>query len=173
MDDLILILQMKQGNEDAFDKFVRKYYAQILQYCRYHCRNLETAEDLTQETFLKFFAHLHAYHHRGKTKNYLYTIARNLCINQTKQKLPLPVAQERVYEQKDSANGMERIENRIVMEQAMTHISAEFREIIILFYFQQCKLTEIADILQISLPLVKYRLRRAKEELKQVLGEEG
>lgn len=37
MNDFILILQMKQGNDQAFDKFVRKYYADILSYCRYHC----------------------------------------------------------------------------------------------------------------------------------------
>ena len=39
MNDFILILQMKQGNDQAFDKFVRKYYADILSYCRYHCLN--------------------------------------------------------------------------------------------------------------------------------------
>ena len=51
MNDFILILQMKQGNDQAFDKFVRKYYADILSYCRYHCLNQTEAEDLTQETF--------------------------------------------------------------------------------------------------------------------------
>lgn len=52
LNDFLLILQMKQGNEKAFDKFVRKYYAGILSYCRYHCMNQAEAEDLTQETFL-------------------------------------------------------------------------------------------------------------------------
>ena len=67
---------------------------------------------------------------------------------------------------------IERPEAKIYMEQALDELSPELREIIILFYFQECKLVEIADILQISLPLVKYRLRRAKEELKQLLGKE-
>ena len=48
LNDFLLILQMKQGNEKAFDKFVRKYYAGILSYCRYHCMNQAEAEDLTQ-----------------------------------------------------------------------------------------------------------------------------
>lgn len=52
LNDFLLILQMKQGNEKAFDKFVRKYYAEILSYCRYHCLDQAEAEDLTQETFL-------------------------------------------------------------------------------------------------------------------------
>lgn len=62
MNDFLLILQMKQGNEKAFDKFVRKYYAGILSYCRYHCMNQAEAEDLTQETFLRFI-----YENRGKS----------------------------------------------------------------------------------------------------------
>ena len=54
LNDYLLILQMKQGNENAFDKFVRKYYAEILLYCRNHCLDQTEAEDLTQETFLRF-----------------------------------------------------------------------------------------------------------------------
>ena len=69
MDDFLLIRRMKQGNDDAFEKFVRKYYAQILQYCRYHCFDMEQAEDLTQETFLKFIGSLQTYRHMRKAKN--------------------------------------------------------------------------------------------------------
>ena len=75
MNDFILILQMKQGNDQAFDKFVRKYYTDILAYCRYHCLNQTEAEDLTQETFLRFINNIQFYQHIGKAKNYLYVIA--------------------------------------------------------------------------------------------------
>lgn len=74
MNDFLLILQMKQGNEKAFDKFVRKYYAGILSYCRYHCMNQAEAEDLTQETFLRFMENIASYQHIGKAKNYLYSL---------------------------------------------------------------------------------------------------
>lgn len=172
MDDFLLILRMKQGNEDAFEKFVRKYYSQILQYCRYHCLDMEHAEDLTQETFLKFIGSLQSYHHMGKAKNYLYTIAGNLCKNNAKKKKDIPVEQDVLEQEIGFSDVMERIETKICIEQALDELLPELREIIILFYFQECKLVEIADILQISLPLVKYRLRRAKEELKRLLGKE-
>ena len=48
--DFLLIRKMKQGDDDAFDTFVRKYYDDILKYCSYHCSDAEYAEDLTQET---------------------------------------------------------------------------------------------------------------------------
>ena len=52
--DFLLIRKMKQGDDDAFEIFVRKYYSDILKYCSYHCFDTEYAEDLTQETFANF-----------------------------------------------------------------------------------------------------------------------
>ncbi len=39
--DFLLIIKMKQGNDDAFDQFIRKYYEEILKYCNYHCHDAE------------------------------------------------------------------------------------------------------------------------------------
>ena len=78
--DFLLIRKMKQGDDEAFELFIHKYYKDILSYCKYHCADKGYAEDLTQETFIRFFTKLSFYHHKGKMKNYLYTIANNLCI---------------------------------------------------------------------------------------------
>ncbi len=172
MEDFLLILKMKQGDEHALDRFVRKYYSDILRYCRYHCGDMAYAEDLTQETFLKFFGSIEHYQHAGKAKNYLYTIARNLCINLS-TKRSFEVAVEGILEQAADKNDVILLlETRLDMEQALKQLPSEFREVIVLCYFQELKLKEIADILQIGLPLVKYRLKRGKELLKVLLGKE-
>ena len=88
--DFLLIRKMKQGDEEAFDLFVHKYYKDILSFCNYHCFDKEYAEDLTQETFIRFFTGLAAYRHRGKVKNYLYTIANHLCIDHLKKAREIP-----------------------------------------------------------------------------------
>ena len=56
--DFRLLSQMKRGEEEAIECFVRKYYPSILQYCHYHLQEIHDAEDLTQETFARFFASL-------------------------------------------------------------------------------------------------------------------
>ena len=172
MNDFLLILQMKQGNEKAFDKFVRKYYAEILSYCRYHCLDHSEAEDLTQETFLRFMENIASYQHIGKAKNYLYVIAGNLCKNYAKKWKAESVEQEILERELVSDGGIHRKEKRMDVEQALGRLAPELREVILLIYFGDCKLKEAADILQIGLPLVKYRHKRAKEELKKFLGEE-
>jgi len=58
------------------------------------------------------------------------------------------------------------------MEEALHKLPGELREILILYYFQERKQREIADILGIGLPLVKYRLKQAKEQLGEFLGKE-
>lgn len=182
--DFVLIQRMRTGNDDAVETFVRKYYPVILKYCRYHTRNKENAEDLTQETFARFFAALPGYQHRGKTANYLYVIAGNLCRDSWRGPEELPLVPQETPpgvwadSHRSQAAGilpetpMEAAEERLVVEQALARLPEELREVVILHFFQNLKLREISEILQVGLPLVKYRMRRAKELLKTYLGEE-
>ena len=61
-----LVEQILLGNENVAEELIKRYYTSILRYCRWHCSNLEKAEDLTQETFLKLFKNLSGY--KGKKK---------------------------------------------------------------------------------------------------------
>ncbi len=172
--DFLLIRKMKQGDDEAFDRFVHKYYEEILSYCNRHCYGTEYAEDLTQETFLHFFAKLSDYHYKGKTKNYLYTIAGNLCKDYYKKKKDIPTEGEDLERNAPSDDSPENsVLNKVIVEEAVRALPEEFREVIILYYFQELKLSEIAGVLQISLSLVKYRLKQAKKQLEQYLGKEG
>ncbi len=71
------------------ETFVRKYYPVVLQYCRYHTVDTGEAEDLTQETFERFFRALSGYRHLEKEENYLYAIAGNLCRDKDRRKTEL------------------------------------------------------------------------------------
>ena len=84
--DFLLIHKMKNGDEEAIEVFVKKYYSTIRNYCRLHTYTDCDAEDITQATFEHFFRSFRSYHHVGKTANYLYVIARNLCRDSYKKK---------------------------------------------------------------------------------------
>ena len=173
-NDFLLIRKMKQGDDEAFDIFVHKYYQDILSYCHYHCPDRTYAEDLAQETFVRFFTKLSDYHFRGKTLNYLYTIAGNLCKNYLKKIREVSIEDmELVTERTVKEYPMENSLNKIFIEQALKQLPDELSEILTLYYFQELKQTEISDMLRIGLPLTKYRLRRAKKQLEKLLREEG
>lgn len=168
--DFFLIWKMKNGDEAAMDIFVRKYYPQILQYCLYHCPDREWAQDLTQETFEHFFKRLGEYRHIGKEINYLYTIARNLCIDWYRQQkepsMTYMSEMEKRFEETD------KIDEKLMLEGALKKLPEELREVVILHYFQGLSLREVSAVLQIGVPLAKYRLRKAKEKLREMLEDE-
>lgn len=164
-EDALLIRRMKNGDEQAIEGFVRKYYPVILRYCRFHISDPGYAEDMTQETFARFFRTFRQYQHYGKAANYLYVIAANCCKDHYKKRTEISL--EDIPEPADT--GMEEL---AAVRMALTRLPREFREVAVLYFWQQVKQKEIARILGIGLPLVKYRVRKAKEMLTALLEEE-
>ena len=166
--DFLLIHRMKNGDDTAIETFVRKYYPVILRYCHLHLSDKSYAEDATQEVFARFFRTLNQYQHYGKAQNYLYVIAANICRDFYRnpqeasiEELPeVPVCE------------MPPLDLRLDVNMALEKLPPELREVSILFFFQEVKQKEIAKILGIGLPLVKYRIKRAKELLAGYLGKE-
>ena len=166
--DFLLLHRMHNGDEQAIEVFVRKYYPKILRYCRLHIRDSGFAEDLTQETFARFFRTLHQYQHYRKAANYLYVIAGNLCRDHYRK--PEELSTEELPEQ--PVCPMESLDTRIAVRLALDRLPRELREVTILYFLQQVRQKEIARILGIGLPLVKYRIKRAKELLALSFGKE-
>lgn len=163
--DLLLIQRMKNGDDAAIEGFVRKYYPQILRYCCLHIHDPGYAEDLTQETFERFFRSLRQYHAYGKPSNYLYAIAANGCrdyYRRKKEEFPAETLPE------PAGDCMDRVEQWMDLRAALQSLSPELKETAILFFFQGKKQKEIARILGIGLPLVKYRIRKIREKMKDL-----
>lgn len=166
--DFLLIRKMRHGDEEAMDIFVQKYYPPILKYCGFHTGDSQQAEDLTQETFFKFFKALAGYSYQGKTLNYLYTIARNLCIDLSGEKREIAIGQF----PDPGEEKMGEVDDRLAVEKALSQLPDELKEVVILRFFQELKQKEIAKILGIGIPSVKYRLKKALALMERILGEE-
>ncbi len=129
---------------------------------------------MKQVTLDNFFAKLSNYRHKGKTKNYLYTIAGNLCKNYYKQQKPMSIDEEQLSEMESpSGSPEEKVTDKLMLEWALEQLPEEFRQVIDLYYFQEMKLSEIAGALGVGLPLVKYRLKQARNRLQALLRKEG
>jgi len=160
--DFLFIRQMKKGEKRGFEAFIEKYYPKILSYCIYHSQNPEDAKDLTQETFARFFQHFSQYRHMGKAGNYLYTIAGNLCRDYYGRKKELLMPSPPDF----GEDKREREYNKLFVEWMLDKLPEDLREIVIFHYFLDLTYREIAGVLKIGEPLVKYRMKRAKMLLK-------
>ena len=166
--DFLLIHRMKNGDDAAIETFVRKHYPVILRYCHLHLSDKSYAEDATQEVFARFFRTLNQYQHYGKAQNYLYVIAANICRDFYRN--PQEESIEGLLEEPISE--MPPLDLRLDVHMALDKLPPELKDVTILFFLQEVKQKEIAKILGIGLPLVKYRIKRAKELLSSYLGKE-
>lgn len=159
--DFLLVQKMRMGDEEAVESFVTKYYARILSYCQVQIGDHGYAEDMTQETFERFFRSLKQYRHYGKAANYLYVIAANVCHDYHRKRRE--IVTETLSEQADVRG--DDPEARLDVQMAFRRLPEEIRETAILYFLQERRQKDIAAMLGIGLPLVKYRIRRARELL--------
>ena len=155
-------------NNEQFASLMRQYQRLVYTVGYQFVHDPHTAEDLTQETFLKFFRSFKRYQHRGKCSAFLYAIASNNCKDYYRKAKEQYM--EEVPEKAGTDQDMDTAEIRMDVETAVARLPEELRETAILFFFQNLKQKEIAKLLDIKLSLVKYRVNRAKKLLREYLG---
>ena len=79
MEDKELIYRIQHGEKELLEELIQKYYDNIYKFCYYKTGNASISYDLTQETFLRVIKYIENYEHKGKLKNYIVTIAINVC----------------------------------------------------------------------------------------------
>ena len=179
-----LIWRIRKGEDDAIEEFVKKYYPIIFLYCRKRVQDFNLTEDLTQETFEHFFRNFSRYRHEGKVANYLYTIAGNLCKDHYKacnaeiltgetdrsiNDFTLRNGDEKLF----SYDPMINIEKEMDLKMAIDLLPEIYREVVFLHFFHGLKLTDIAAVLGIKIHVVKYRIKKGKKLLREILLEKG
>lgn len=145
---------------------IQEQYDKIYRYCYYKVGNAVLAEDLTQETFLKYFAQ-NSYIEHGKKLAYLYTIARNLCIDSFRKPQP-----EAISDDIAEADVLEQLELNISIRQALKTLPKREQEILLLRYANQLSVGEIASFLEISRFSVYRATNCALNSLKAILKED-
>jgi len=176
IEDYILLKRIQDGDPAAFEILVRKYYQDIYKFCVRRCNgNIAIAADLTQETFLKLIEHIQRYRPTGKFINFLLTIAVNTCNNNYKKKSLEFVGLDalmQIPDQNDIETMILQNEASLTVQQAVNRLPDIQKETIILRFYHDRKLREIADITGVSLPTAKSRLKQGLDKLKCYLDKE-
>lgn len=165
MIDDELINKIRQGDEVAEEELIQRYYQSILYYCKVRCGSWATAEDLTQETFLRLFRYLPSYKYEGKFKTYLFSIANRLCINES-QSVPLcQLGEEGGGRECDKIH---QIEDWDEIRSLLEKLSPMQREAVILRFGEHMSYQEIAKVTGCSMwaahARVKYALKNMRKE---------
>ena len=160
----------KHTAERAFSELFSRHSPRIYAYCRRFIGNREEAQDIFQDTFLRF--HQSASRDREMTNvpAFLLKIARNLCVNFKKREKQAVTYEDYMMPDFDSENGSEKSELLDLIKDALEILPDDYKEPFILREYDGLTYNEIADITGQSLASVKVRRHRAKQKIKEVLA---
>ena len=137
----------------------REQYDKIYRYCYYRLRDRERAEDVTQETFLRWFAS-DTYRDKNQLLHYLYTVARNLCADEFRRPAALPLSEDVPDKEADPLLSM-------ALRAELDRLSPEDRELVLL----RCVNGEPMAVLSRLYGQSRFALRRRLNSILKTLRE--
>ena len=168
--------QCRRGHSKAYAKIVEALQGRLLDFLYRMTQNRELAEDLGQEAFLRAFRLLDRYDQtKAAFSTWLFTLARNLCLDELRKRRPNWVLLEEeahveasVDPGPDTVAGEKEIEIQIA--DAVRNLDPKHREVFILREYQDLPVEEIGRIVECPVGTVKSRLHRARLILQEKLG---
>jgi RNA polymerase sigma-70 factor (ECF subfamily) len=182
--DAALMLRVKRGDRAAFAELVEKYKQPLFNFICRHLRDEAESEDLAQNVFLQVYKSRQRYVQTAKFSTWLFTIARNLCLNEIRRRSRHPAESleenhnehedqpQRQYEDKSAALPVENVlqgELAGKIEEALGELPEAQRTAILLCRQEELSYEEIAKILGCSLSATKSLIHRGRETLKERL----
>ncbi len=168
--DSVLVETILSGRKNCFAQIIDRYQNRVFAITLSYCRNLEEARDLTQDIFIAVFNSLPRFDRSRSLTNWVLKIAVYHCyqfLRKTRrpQKLPdLPA------DFPDPLDVQLKTELKGKLLRAFDKLSEELKLPVWLYYFLDRNCRETAEILEISVDLVKIRLFRARKLLGEQLG---
>jgi RNA polymerase sigma-70 factor, ECF subfamily len=184
--DVRLMLEVRDGNANAFEELVLRYQGRLLTVLRHLVGNHEQAEDLTQEVFLRVYRARESYEPGAKFSTWLFTIANNVASNAMRS---LSRRHEITLQPRDSgpmgarpldrmlqassgqmpARQLDKAEIHEIVSMALESLSERQRMAVLLSKFEDMSYIDIASVMQLTPQAIKSLLSRARVNLREVL----
>lgn len=170
-----LALRAQHGDTEAFGELVERFEPKLLRYGRKFLSGREDIEDITQEVFIKAYQNIQEFDVTRRFSPWIYRIAHNAFTNALRARSRNPVrffgfefdtfvphASEAVTQETE----YEQHEIRALIERGLSQISPAYAEVLILYYLEELRYEQIAEVLRVPVGTVGVRLQRARIALK-------
>lgn len=170
-DAELVAVARQEGAEgrNAFGRLVERHHSRIIRLVRFLLAGSSDADDVAQEVFVRAYLALGQYTERGDFGAWLRVIATRVAFNHRRNE-----ATRRRYQ--DMIQPRASIPPNVAEHDAVTHALAQLpypaREVLILRYVEEMSIDEISHMLELGTSATKMRLYRAREQLRDVFGED-
>ena len=168
---------VQQGDIEQFGILVERYEPKLLRYTQKFLRDGEDRSDILQDIFIKAYVNIQSFDTTQKFSPWIYRIAHNEAINFLKKKkpesfslfdvdvlFPHPVAEEKA----DTEAEREILKKMI--DETLDDMDTKYREILLLYFYEDMSYKDIAQILRIPVSSVGVRIQRAKKQVETKVG---
>lgn len=173
MDEYALIEAFQEGDEFAFVGLYNRFKGPVYAFCYKMLLDRAQAQDVMQETFLRVYENRDRLMKTSAFKSWLFTIARNQCLNQLRQShREVGLGQdivERLPSTETPFTKMDKSEQVAFVTAFLHGLKPEYREVLVLREYQNLSYEEIAAVTRNSISSVKSRLFKARRKLAEVM----
>jgi RNA polymerase sigma-70 factor (ECF subfamily) len=174
--DRNLLERVRGGDTSGAGELFERYAPALLRFAARLLSDRGAAEEVTQEVFVKVISRAHQYDGRAEVSSWLFAIAANACRDRRRRDrratvVPLEAVAEPVHKGEGVESMLSTRERRDAVRRALSCLSEEQREALILARYHGLPYAEIASVLGISVGAVKTRIFRAVETLKHRFSE--
>lgn len=145
---------------------LEEQYDKIYRYCYYRLRNAWKAEDITQETFLRYLES-DGYIDAGRPLAFLYTVAKNLCIDEMRRR-----DMEQLPEELPGENQENGLVDALMLKQALQQLTQAERELILLRYVNEVPVADLAKIYGMSRYAIYRETKKILKKLERRMWDE-
>ncbi len=172
-----LVRRASTGNQSACAELIRRHQRQVSSTIYGILGICPEAEDIGQETFLRFFSSLSSFRGEASPSTYITRIAVNLCINEIRKR-----QRHRLFHPGTAAENLDNLPGtdisatvsleQIAVHNALQRLSSKHRAVLVLRYISGYSTAETAAILSLPTGTVLSRLSRAQEQIRRILDPE-
>ena len=181
LSDEALVARARNGDRAAFDELVERYQSLVYHFCLRYCGQPDDARERAQDTFVRVWLKLGTFQTHRPLRPWLYKVAAGVCLNAAARRRPVlsldtAESDDRTPEPAsrpadDPARVAEARQMQAAVHRAMLELPPAYRVVMILRHVEHLDYRDIATALELPLGTVKTHLFRARQQLRQRLGE--
>ncbi|MEG0261272.1 MAG: sigma-70 family RNA polymerase sigma factor [Lysinibacillus sp.] len=169
---------MKEQKDARLAEAMTVYGDYLVRICYTYVQDWSMAEDLVQDTFVKYYEKMAQFREEASVKTYLYRIAINNCHSylaswRYKKLQVIDTWSKLKGESADPVSEILASESDAILVVAIEKLPTKYKDVLLLFHFAELSLKEVAEALHMRENTVKTRLRRARQMIGITLEEEG
>jgi RNA polymerase sigma-70 factor (ECF subfamily) len=171
-DEHVVIHRAQKGERSAFAQLVEHYWDRLYRWLYHLTHDRHTAEDLTQDTFVKALANLQTFRTGGHFQAWVFRIAHNNFVNlrRSARRVREPFPDHLPSLEEGPADQAMNRETLQLLARAVGRLPSEFRSAFLLRVEEKLSFRQIAEVLQISEETARWRVFKARQKLMEVLA---